>query len=68
MMDKLTKIYNTSVKYSIEFGHKTEIWSYVAYIGHNKSSILIDDWEHVPYNLRGSIWKNIKVFILIYMI
>lgn len=77
MMAKLSKVCNLGNKFSINFNVVT--WtcygvnaslfrSYVAFLRRRKMSILIDDWTQVPKYVKESIWTNVKVLILIYMI
>lgn len=77
MMTKLIKVHNTCVRLSIELDHKIVTFygnnyslfrSYTTYLGHSKMNILIDDWGRVPYDLKGSIYTDLKALVLIYMI
>ena len=41
--------------------NSTKFTSYVALLGRSKSSILIDDWDHVPETVKNQIWLSVQV-------
>ncbi|BAT89122.1 hypothetical protein VIGAN_05281600, partial [Vigna angularis var. angularis] len=41
--------------------NSTKFISYVALLGRSKASILCDDWDHVPENVKNQIWQSILV-------
>lgn len=78
MMTRLTKVCNTCFKLSVEFDlkagscddeHASIFKSYVALLGPRKESTLINNLAHVPFDVKKSIWTDLKVLILtiIYM-
>ncbi|QCD96875.1 hypothetical protein DEO72_LG6g1585 [Vigna unguiculata] len=42
--------------------NSTKFTSYVALLGRSKSSILIDDWDHVPETIKNQIWQSVQAF------
>ncbi|WVY93816.1 hypothetical protein V8G54_032904 [Vigna mungo] len=42
--------------------NSTKFISYVALLGRSKASILCDDWDHVPENVKNQIWQSIFNF------
>ena len=77
MMTTLTKIHNVGVKMQkkndLKSGrcyckHVATFRSSMTLHGRSKASILIEDWGQVEPEVKESIWANVVVLILLYMI
>ncbi|XP_022639176.1 uncharacterized protein LOC111242058 [Vigna radiata var. radiata] len=41
--------------------NRARFTSFVALLGRSKASILIDDWDHVPEQVKNQIWETIML-------
>ena len=41
--------------------NNTKFTSYVALLGRSKSSILINEWDHVQETVKNQIWQSVQV-------
>ncbi|QCD81431.1 hypothetical protein DEO72_LG2g1757 [Vigna unguiculata] len=44
--------------------NSTKFTSFVALLCRSKSSILIDDWDHVPETVKNQIWLSVQYSFL----
>lgn len=77
MLSKVKKSHESSVRFPVNFeerinkayGEKaSDLRGYLTLQGKSKMIILIDNWHVVDGDLKDSIWIDIMVFIMIFMI
>lgn len=77
MLTKVKKAYKSGVRFPINFDIRTDkaygehvgdFRGYLALQDRSKVSILIDNWHDVDSDLKDSIWADITIFIMNFII